>query len=70
MCESAFRDLNYADIYLLAHSTRAMQIMLERIEKVAARVGLKINVKKSKEMHIAVNNKESLCIHNETIEKE
>jgi len=33
------RDLNYADdICLLAHSTRAMQIMLQRIEKEAAKV--------------------------------
>jgi len=41
--------------------------MLERVEKEAARVGLKINVNKSKEMHIAMNNKESLCIRSETI---
>ena len=39
-----------------------MQIALERIEKESAKVGLKINVKKSKEMHIAMNNKQSLCI--------
>jgi hypothetical protein len=32
-------------------------------------VGFKINVNKSKEMRIATNNKESLCIHNETIER-
>jgi len=64
------RDLNYADdICLLAHSTRAMQIMLQRIEKEAAKVVWKINVNKSKEMRIATNNKESLCIHNETIER-
>jgi hypothetical protein len=40
-------DLDYADdICLLAHSTRAMQTMLEKIAREAAKVGLKINVKK------------------------
>jgi hypothetical protein len=34
-----------------------MQIMLKRIEKEAAKVGLKVNVNKSKEMHIAMNNR-------------
>ena len=43
--------------------------MLERIEKESAKVGLKINVKKSKELCIAMNNKEPLRIHNETIER-
>ena len=43
--------------------------MLERREKESAKVGLKINVKKSKEMHIAMNNKEPLHIHNETTER-
>jgi hypothetical protein len=62
-------DLNYADdICLLAHCTGAMQIMLQRIEKEAAKVGLKINVNKSKEVCIAMNN-ESLYIHSETIEQ-
>jgi len=32
-------------------------------------VGLKINVNKSKKMRIAMNNKESLCIHSKTIER-
>ena len=41
--------------------------MLERIEREAAKVGLKIDVNKSKEMHIAMNNRETLCIHTETI---
>ena len=43
--------------------------MLERIEKESAKVGLKINVKKFKDMHIVMNNKQPLCIHNETIER-
>jgi hypothetical protein len=43
--------------------------MLERIEKEAAKVGLKINVNKSREIHIAMNNTESLCIHSETTER-
>ena len=61
-------DLNCADdICLLAHSTWARQITLERIEKETSKVGLKINVNKSKEMHITMKNKESLCIHSETI---
>jgi hypothetical protein len=42
--------------------------MLVRSEKESAKVGLKINVKKSKDMHIAMINKESLYIHNEIIE--
>jgi len=46
-----------------------MQKMLERLEKESAKTGLKINVKKTKEMRIALNNKEPLCIHNETIER-
>ena len=61
-------ELDYAnDICLLAHFTRAMQIMLERIEKEATKVGLKINVNKSKEMRITMNNG-TQCIHSETIE--
>ena len=61
-------DLDYADdIRLLAHSTRALQITLEGIEKEAAKFCLKINVNKSKELRIAMKNKESLCIHSETI---
>jgi hypothetical protein len=43
--------------------------MLERKEKKAAKVGLKITVNKSKEMRTVMNNKESLCIHNETTER-
>ena len=43
--------------------------MLERIERKAAKVGLKINVNKSKKMRIATNNNETLCIHSETIER-
>jgi len=34
-----------------------MKTMLERTEREAAKVGLKINVNKSKEMRIAMNNK-------------
>jgi hypothetical protein len=45
-----------------------MQIMLERTEKEADKVGLKINVNKSKEIRIAFNNNETLCIRSETIE--
>jgi hypothetical protein len=37
--------------------------------KKAAKVGLMINVNKSKEMHTVMNNKKSLCIHNETTER-
>jgi len=43
--------------------------MLERLEKESTKAGLKINVKKTKEMRIALNNKEPLCIYNETIER-
>jgi len=46
-----------------------MQKMLERLGKEAANVGLKINVKKTKEMRIALTNKEPLYIHNEIIEE-
>jgi hypothetical protein len=46
-----------------------MQTILERTEKEAAKVGLKININKSKEMRIATNNNEALCIHGETIER-
>ena len=54
-------DVVYADdVCLLAHSTLAMQTMLKRIERVAAKVGLKINVSKSKEMRITINNNETL----------
>jgi hypothetical protein len=56
-------DLDYADeICLLTHSTRTMQKVLERLEKESAKVGLKINVKKTKEMRIALNSKEPLYI--------
>jgi hypothetical protein len=43
--------------------------MLENLENEAAYVGLKINVNKSKEIHIAMNNNETLCIYSETIER-
>jgi len=35
-----------------------MQKMLERLEKESTKAGLKINVKKGKEMRIALNNKD------------
>jgi len=41
----------------------------ENIRKEVTKVGLKINVNKSKLMRIAINNKESLCIHSETIKR-
>jgi hypothetical protein len=37
--------------------------------QIPAKAGLMINVKKTKEMHIALNSKESLRIYNETIER-
>jgi hypothetical protein len=43
--------------------------MLERMEREVAKVGLKINVNKSRKMCIAVNNNETLCIHSEAIER-
>jgi hypothetical protein len=46
-----------------------MQTIFERIEEKATKVGLKINVNKSMEMRTVMNNKESLCIHNETTER-
>jgi hypothetical protein len=64
-------DLDYADdICLLAHSTRVTQITLERLAREAAKVDLKINISKSKEMRIAMKNiNETLHIQGETIEK-
>jgi hypothetical protein len=63
-------DLDYADdICLLTHSTRTMQKILERLGKGSAKAGLMINVKKTKEMRIALNSREPLCIYNETIER-
>ena len=46
-----------------------MQKMLERLGKESAKVGLKINVKKTKEMRIALTNQEPLYTHNEIIER-
>jgi hypothetical protein len=46
-----------------------MKTMLERIEREAAKVGLKTNVNKSKEMRIVMNNNETLRIHSENIER-
>jgi len=46
-----------------------MQIMLDRLENEATKVGLKININESKEIHIAMNNNETLCIYSETIER-
>jgi hypothetical protein len=43
--------------------------MLVRIEREAAKVGLKINVIKSKEMRITMNNNETLCLHSKTFER-
>ena len=43
--------------------------MLERLENEAAKVGLNINVNKSKEMSTAMNNYETLCIHSGTTER-
>ena len=63
-------DLDYADdICLLTHSTRTMQKMLERLGKESAKAGLKINVKKTKEMRIDLTNKQPFYIHNEIIER-
>jgi hypothetical protein len=42
-----------------------MQTMLKRIQREAANVGLKINVKKSKEMGITMN--ETVCETNERV---
>jgi hypothetical protein len=62
--------LDYADdICLLTHSTRTIQKMLERLGKESAKAGLKINVKKTKEMRIALTNKAPVYIHNEIIER-
>jgi hypothetical protein len=63
-------DLDYADeICLLALSTRVTQTTLERLVREAAKLGLKINISKSKEMRIAMkNNNEPLYIQGETIE--
>ena len=36
-------------------------VMLERFENEAAKVGLMINVNKSKQMRIAINNNDTLC---------
>jgi hypothetical protein len=46
-----------------------MQKMLERLGKESSKAGLKINVKKTKEMRIALTNKEPLYIHNEITER-
>ena len=64
-------DLDYADdTCLLAHSTRALQTTLEKTVREAANVGLKINVNKSKEMRINMNNNDDiLCIYSETVER-
>jgi hypothetical protein len=63
-------DSNYADdICLLTHSTRTMREILERLGKESAKACLMINVKKTKEMRIALNSKEPLRIYNETIER-
>ena len=43
--------------------------MLERLENEAAKVGLKIDVNKSKEMRITINNNETLCIYSEATER-
>jgi len=44
--------------------------VLERLEKESNEAGSKIKVKNAKEMRIALNNKQPLCIHNETIERD
>jgi hypothetical protein len=64
-------DLDYADdTCLLAHSTRAMQITLKRLVREAAKVGLKINISKSKKMHITMkNNTETLYIQGQTTDR-
>ena len=43
--------------------------MLENLENEATKVGLKINVNKSKEMSTVMNNYETLCIYSETTER-
>jgi len=42
----------------------------ERLGKVSAKAGLKINVKTTKEMRITMKNKEPFYIHNEIIESD
>jgi len=46
-----------------------MQIMLERLENEAVKVGLNIKVNQSKMMRIAMKNNGTLYIYSETIER-
>lgn len=62
-------DLDYADdICLLSHSFNQMQTKLAKLVKEAEKVGLIINVKKTKSMRIFTNNEQNFNINDEPIE--
>jgi len=49
------------------YTRNANSLVLDRLENDAAKVGLKINVNKSKEKFITLNNNETLCKNSEAI---
>ena len=65
-----WRSTTYSTQSKLASSTRTMQKMLKRLGKESAKAGLKINVKKTNEMRIALTNEEPLYIHTMKLLKE
>ena len=62
-------DLDYADdLCLLIHRLADMKVKGERLQKTGGRVGLKINIQKTKEMRIGVRQQEPLELHGEAVE--
>ncbi|KAJ4428965.1 hypothetical protein ANN_25961, partial [Periplaneta americana] len=62
-------DLDYADdICLLAHSFKDMKAKLQQLEKEAQKVGLQININKTKELRIGTNQPTLLTLSSGVIE--
>jgi hypothetical protein len=67
---SRLEDLDYADdICLLAHTFNDIRTKLELLQNETAKVGLKINISKTKEIRIHTHNKLPLLLNDQQIEQ-
>lgn len=67
---NTLEDLDYADdLCLLSHTHADMQAKLDDLRQEAAKTGLKINTRKTKEIRSGVKNKSPLLIGTEAVER-
>ena len=68
MGKKTLLDLDYADdLSILDESVRKMKDFLEVLRVQGARIGLKINVKKTKSLRLGINEDEKVTLSNEKI---